>query len=352
MDEVLVLMCILFCMKCVESSSCPATCACTSAETSCRNASLQNVPDDLSEGTIKLVLSNNVFPALDSNRLRLLTRLKFVDLSNNGIKIIENGFFCTSEELEILNLNNNEITIKNPDTFSCLKKMRRLNLKNNQISSIPPGLFRNNTNLVVLDLSYNLIAFLEAGTFQQNLLLSYVIIAGNPISSVYNFTTPLSRSLNVLDIQFCGHPSIISYQRYLTLYSEQNMAQVKDLLADDLTSSDRHLILDAMKPKLDALSYNQLDYLYLNTTMRTATTYSGAPVFCYCNLLSLWYWCIDEASKCADMKDAFHNRECDVAKKVATRTSVMKQTASGQVEAKPILPILVLILVVLILVTV
>jgi hypothetical protein len=302
------------------------------------------VPDDLSEDTIKLVLSNNNFPALYSNHLRLLTRLKFVDLSKNCIKTIGNEVLCTSEELEILYLNNNNIEIQYRDTFYCLKKLRRLSLKNNQISSIPPNLFKNNLNLVVLDLSYNYITFLEPHTFQQHLLLSYVIIEANRIPSFSNFTA-LSKYLNVLDIEFCGHPSVISYQRYeyLTLETEQNMIQVKDLLTNNLTNSDRTFIFNAVKPKLDALGYNELDYLYPNTTTQTVTTYSGARVFCYCKMLSVWYWCIDQTPSCPDTKDAFQNQECNMRKKTDIRK--MNRAANGQAEAKPILPILVLILV-------
>jgi hypothetical protein len=307
------------------------------------------VPDDLSEDTVKLVLTNNSFPALDSYHLRLLTHLKFVDLNKNGIKKIGSRVLCSSEELEILYLNDNNIEIENPDTFYCLKKLRRLSLKNNQISSIHQSLFQNNLNLVVLDLGYNHITFLEPLSFQRNLLLSYVIIEANPLSSFSNFTA-LSKYLNVLDIEFCGHPSVISYQRYLTLETEQNMIQVKDLLANNLTNSDRIFIISAIKPELDALGYNELDYLYPNVTTQTVTTYSGAPVFCYCKLFAVWYWCTDKTPSCPDTKDAFRNQKCNVHKK--TDTHKLNWTAYGQAEAKPILPILVLLLVLSILVTV
>jgi len=349
MDALLVLMCIFFCMQCVESTSCPVTCKCTSAETSCRSASLQSVPDDLSESTVKLVLTNNSFPTLNSSHLRLLTRLKFVDLSKNHIKTIGSGLLCTSEELEILYLNDNNIEIQEPDTFYCLKKLGRLSLRNNQVSSVPQSLFQNNINLVVLDLGYNYITFLEPRIFQQNLLLSYVIIEANPISSVSNFTY-LSKYLNVLDIEFCGHPYIISYQRYLTLETEQNMTQVEDLLPNDLTNSDRMFLFNAMKPKLDALGYSQQDFLHPEVTTRRITDYSGAPVFCYCKLLSVWYWCIDKMPSCPDAMDAFRNQKCNVVKK--TDIHKPKRTANGQAEAKPTLHILALILVLSILVTV
>jgi hypothetical protein len=307
------------------------------------------VPDDLSEETVKLVLTNNFFPALDSNHLRLLTRLKFVDLSNNSINTIGSGILCTSEELEILNLNDNNIEIQNSYIFYCLKNLRRLSLKNNQISSIPQSLFQNNTNLVVLDLSHNSITFLEPHIFQQNPLLSYVIIEAIPVSNISHITS-LSKYLNVLDIEFCENQSVISYQRYLTLGTEQNMIQVQDLPADDLTTSDRLFIFTAMKPKLDALGYNELDYLYPNVTTQTVTTYSGAPVFCYCNLSSFWYWCIDKTPSCLDKKDSFYNQKCNVHK--ITDTPKIKRTANGGAEANSNLPMFVLILVLSIFVTV
>jgi hypothetical protein len=128
------------------------------------------------------------------------------------------------------------------------------------------------------------------------------------------------------------------------------MTQVKDLLANDLTNSDRQFINNAMIPKLDALGYNELDYLYPDITTRTVTTYSGAPVFCYCKLLSVWYWCTDKAPSCPDTQDAFRNQKCKVHKKTYTRE--MNGTANGQAEVKPILTVLVLILVLSILVTV
>jgi hypothetical protein len=306
------------------------------------------VPDDLSEDTVKLVLTNNSFPELGSKHLTSLTRLNLVDLSKNHIETIGSRVLCTSEQLEILNLNDNNIKIEKNDTFDCLKKLRRLSLKNNQISLIPQSLFKNNVDLVVLDLSYNHITFLEPRVFQQNQLLSYVIIEANPISSISNFTA-LSEYLNVLDIDFHGQPSVISYQRYPTLETKRNMTQVKDLLAKDLTNRDRLFIFDVLKPKLKALGYHELDYLYPNVTTRTVTTYSGAPVFCYCELFSMWYWCIDKTLGCPDMKDAFRNQTCKLHKKRDThRTS---WTANKQAEAKPILPILVLILVLSILVT-
>jgi len=308
------------------------------------------VPDDLSRGTVKLVLNNNNFSALDNSHLRLLTRLRLVDLSQNHIETIRSRILCDSEELEILQLNDNNIEIQESDTFYCLKKLRRLSLKNNHISSIPQSLFQNNINLVVLDLGYNKITFLEPSSFQQNLLLSYIIIEANPISSDSSFTA-LPKSFNVLDIEFCGeHPSVISYHKYLTLEPKQNMTQVSDFLSNNLTNSDRLFIFNAMKPKLDALGYTEMDYLYLNATTPTVTTYSGAPVFCYCKMLSVWYWCIDKDPNCSETKDAFGNQKCNVHKKTDLR--IMIGTANGQAEAKPIFLAFVLIFVLLILVAI
>jgi hypothetical protein len=128
------------------------------------------------------------------------------------------------------------------------------------------------------------------------------------------------------------------------------MIQVKDLLANNLTNSDRKFIFNALKPKLDALGYSEVEYLFLNTTTRTVTTYSGARVFCYCKMFSVWYWCIDQTPSCPDTKDAFQNQDCNMRKK--TDIPKMNRAANGQVEAKPNLPILVSILVLSILVTI
>jgi Leucine-rich repeat (LRR) protein len=343
MDAVLVLVCVVICMQGVEAFSCPVTCSCNSAETLCQNASLHIVPDDLSEGTVKLALTNNIFPALESNHLKRLTRLKIVDLSNNRINTIESGVLCTSEELEILYLNDNNITIQNPDTFYCLKNLRRLNLKNNQISSIPRGLFRNNTKLVVLNLANNNITFLEPDSFQHNLLLSYVIIEANPVSDVSHITS-LSKYLNVLDIEFCGRPSVISYQRCLTMETKQSMIEVKDLSPNDLNRSDHLFILSAMKPKLDALGYNERDYLQQNVTTKTVTTLSDEPVFCYCNRSSLWYWCIDKTPNCIETKDAFHNKCTSKVHKIPD-THRTERTSYVRAEANSISSILVLVFV-------
>jgi hypothetical protein len=343
MDAVRVLVCVVICMQGVEAFSCPVTCSCNFAETLCHNASLRSVPDDLSDGTVKLVLTNNIFPAIESNHLRLLTRLKLADLSNNRINTIGSGVLCTSEELETLYLNDNNIRIQNPDTFYCLKNLRRLILKNNQISSVPPGLFRNNTNLVVLDLGNNIITFLEPDIFQNNLLLSYVIIEANPVSDVSHITS-LSKYLNVMDIEFCGRPSVISYQRYLTLETKQSMIEVRDLSPNDLTSDDRLFILNAMQPKLDALGYIELDYLQPNVTTQTVTTLSGEPVFCYCNRSSLWYWCIDKTPSCTETKDAFHNKCTSRVHKIED-TRRIERTSYVPAEANSISPILVFVFV-------
>jgi Leucine-rich repeat (LRR) protein len=254
-----------------------------------------------------------------------------------------------AEELEVLNLTDNQIEYKQSNPFYCLKNLRRLYLKNNNISSIPRGLFQNNSNLVVLDLSDNNIQTLDTDIFQHHYLLSYVIIEGNPASYLSEFSsTPLPKTLNVIDVGSCKNSvlSVISYQRIPVLDYKQNSIMVTDLLPDNITHSDQAVIRDVILSKLRVLEYNELDYLYYNSTLNVTTTYSAMPVFCYCNRLSVWFWCFEMLS-CGNLTVMYDVLQCN---KIPELRTIEERKASGQSESRSVLHILVLTSVVLVMV--
>jgi hypothetical protein len=100
----------------------------------------------------------------------------------------------------------------------------------------------------------------------------------------------------VIEVSSCKNstPSVISCQRIPVLDRKQNSTSVKDLLLHNLTSSYHVVIRDVMLSKFRLLNYSELDYLYCNSTLHIVTTYSAAPVFCYCSRQSVWFWCCEK----------------------------------------------------------
>ncbi|XP_065307840.1 toll-like receptor 2 [Dermacentor albipictus] len=83
-----------------------------------------------------------------------LQSLEYMDLSNNSISVLPDGFFKTSHNLEHLNLRQNLIDSWKP-ARSCLEKLKSLDLSVNKIRYLDPDALGSFDRLHILDLSEN-----------------------------------------------------------------------------------------------------------------------------------------------------------------------------------------------------
>ena len=80
-----------------------------------------------------LLLANNLIIHLKSNMLRGLTHLKYLDLSDNTLELLENKCFQDCSSLEILRLENNNIITLMTATFHGLINLKGLSINRNPI---------------------------------------------------------------------------------------------------------------------------------------------------------------------------------------------------------------------------
>ncbi|CAH1102798.1 unnamed protein product [Psylliodes chrysocephalus] len=142
---------------------------------------------DLCKSNIKDV-DNNTFSGLhvhllnlSKNKLQNLTFLKsietvrFVDLSENNIKILTPNQFFNIKNLEVLELSNNEIISLEKNVFN--NNLQVLKLNGNKISEIKNGTFYKLTNLRELYLDDNPIIFVDNNAFENLPILEVLSMA-------------------------------------------------------------------------------------------------------------------------------------------------------------------------------
>jgi len=279
---------------CVVTSSCPSKCTCVLQETKCLNASLSAITQTINNNTIKLTISYNSIQSLMQDSFTNLAQLKIVFLSMNGIQILGPRILCASRELIVLNLSKNEIISINSESFSCLQKLSYLYLNENKISYIDSSLFKGNSKLLLLDLSNNALKTIVHDAFKNNRLLSLVLIENNYVVLNGTSLNYFNTSFNVLDIEFCksNETSLISYQSLPRLQKlKRNTSEL--IAANELVSQNREL-LNVIKSKLEVVNYGLDDYVYYNATLNQITTSPGIPVLCYCDRMTLWFWCSEK----------------------------------------------------------
>ncbi|KAF3220706.1 cysteinyl-tRNA synthetase [Orbilia oligospora] len=188
-----------------------------------RNLSLQ-VPQDFIQACTNLKevkFRNNEAWDLPSSFAHI-SRLTYMDISNNRLKNLGNARLHRHESLVALKMANNRIQ-ELPEEFSKFHNLRGLNVASNYLNAIPP-LVSKLVTLVELDLSFNKIKEIpeEISSLKalERLILSHNQIAGDLPAGLAGL-----RALKELDIR---HNNLISVDvlgeldRLETLYSGHN----------------------------------------------------------------------------------------------------------------------------------
>ncbi|MBN3303119.1 AMGO1 protein, partial [Amia calva] len=143
-------------------------CICASNIVSCSKMNLTTIPSSLPTYTAVLDLSFNSISRLtadfiSSEAFLYVTKLRYLDLSSNKLRQLDEFLFEPLEQLEVLLLYNNHISQIDRSAFSGLNSLHKLYLSQNQLSRFPLELVKDKTRLPklsLLDVSSNRIKVL------------------------------------------------------------------------------------------------------------------------------------------------------------------------------------------------
>ncbi|KAF6202512.1 hypothetical protein GE061_002908 [Apolygus lucorum] len=191
-----------------DEEECPFSCSemapqceCRDTHINCTNMGISVFPVDAEKEILWFYLGGNQLEySLTNETFRPLSRMVYLDLSNNSLSRLIPNMFSTLWGLTALNLQNNRISVIGNNSFQGLPSLKGLHLRGNNIevllpmafyglSSLPnldlhgqrirliePEAFVGLRNLVTLDLSYNDLTFLRDGVFKGMMLLNYLLV--------------------------------------------------------------------------------------------------------------------------------------------------------------------------------
>ncbi|XP_016330065.1 amphoterin-induced protein 1-like [Sinocyclocheilus anshuiensis] len=174
--------------------NCHKMCICASNIVSCSKMNLTMVPSDLPDYTAvldisfneitglraqwtkhklpnlhNLLLSHNGLSFISSEAFIFVKQLRYLDLSSNNLRQLDEFIFEPLIDLEVLLLYNNHISQIDRTAFSGLNNLQKLYLSQNQVSRFPLELLKDKNRLdklSLLDLSSNRIKVLPIQDLQ------------------------------------------------------------------------------------------------------------------------------------------------------------------------------------------
>uniref|UniRef100_UPI00398F7F84 leucine-rich repeat transmembrane neuronal protein 3-like n=1 Tax=Pristiophorus japonicus TaxID=55135 RepID=UPI00398F7F84 len=206
--------------------ACPSNCRCHGKIVYCESLSLQEIPPNISPGSLGLSLRYNSLQTLKHNQfvgLNQLTwlyldhnyiglvhehafngirRLKELILSSNKISALFNSTFRPVTNLRNLDLSYNQLQSLQPEQFRGLRKLQSLHLRSNSLRTVPVRIFQDCRNLEFLDLGYNRIRSLARNAFAGLSRLVELHLEHNQFSKVNLAHFPRLATLRLLYLQW------------------------------------------------------------------------------------------------------------------------------------------------------
>ncbi|XP_038641441.1 leucine-rich repeat transmembrane neuronal protein 4-like [Scyliorhinus canicula] len=205
---------------------CPRTCRCDGKIVYCESQALQQIPPNISAGSLGLSLRYNSLRWLRPDQFSGLHQLTWLYLDHNYVQTVEQGAFRGIRRLKELILSSNRITrlpnatfhplpnLRNLDLsynkmhalqgqqFRGLRKLQSLHLRSNSLRAIPVRLFQDCRNLEFLDLGYNRLRSLARNVFAGLAKLTELHLEHNQFSKVNLAHFPRLASLRTLYLQW------------------------------------------------------------------------------------------------------------------------------------------------------
>ena len=114
-----------------------------------------------------LSLIDNNLQAIPSDAFFGLTKLVYMDLTDNKLNVVDPEWFQSLGNLEKLDLSLNVLKKIPEEAFNVLTKLKELNLGNNKIETIQRTVFAKNEQLEIISLFFNQIKEIKIGSFEH-----------------------------------------------------------------------------------------------------------------------------------------------------------------------------------------
>lgn len=140
---------------CLGENYCPPSCTCTGTIVRCSHANLKRIPEGIPRETSELYLDVNKIESIDIERIKHLSSLTRLDLSNNAINVLPPYVFANLTRLATLIVSYNKLQCVQENSFFGLANLRILSLHGNEISMIPEEAFDRRSSVTHLALGSN-----------------------------------------------------------------------------------------------------------------------------------------------------------------------------------------------------
>uniref|UniRef100_A0A4W3GCH8 Leucine rich repeat transmembrane neuronal 3 n=1 Tax=Callorhinchus milii TaxID=7868 RepID=A0A4W3GCH8_CALMI len=206
--------------------ACPSSCRCHGKIVYCESLTLQEIPPNISPGTLGLslrynsvqrlshnqftglnqltwlYLDHNYISAVDEHAFNGIRRLKELILSSNKIARLLNNTFRPVTNLRNLDLSYNQLQSLEAEQFRGLRKLQSLHLRSNSLRTVPVRIFQDCRNLEFLDLGYNRIRSLARNAFAGLTRLTELHLEHNQFSKINLAHFPRLLTLRILYLQW------------------------------------------------------------------------------------------------------------------------------------------------------
>lgn len=228
--------------------------------------------------------------ALSGDFTKGLSRLIFLDLSNNDIKQLEQSWF-ERLPLKELNLSGNSLTHIREE-LTPLNQVNMLNVSFNKLRTLHPRAFHTfRIELTELDLSHNEIHDLPGTLFREMINLKTLHLDHNAINEMDPFQFKDTTYLHNLFLQFNNIDSL-KYDNFTDL---QDLVQL-NISHNNISRLGDYTFLELAQLRVLDLSYNYIETIpndLMSIDLLDQVNFLGNPLMCDCGvalLLQIVHW--------------------------------------------------------------
>ncbi|KAK3564761.1 hypothetical protein QTP86_025275, partial [Hemibagrus guttatus] len=171
-----------------ELVGCPSVCTCNITHTDCSSRDLplsfNLISSQIPSNATTLNLSRNGIALIDPGAFVNLSSLLQLDLSRNQLLMLHPSTFYPLSSLELLDLSSNLLEDLAVDLFSELSNLRELILRDNRLKNVNSKQFQSLAELQRLDLSLNSLASVSLHLLDGLQGLEWLSLAGNRLRSI------------------------------------------------------------------------------------------------------------------------------------------------------------------------
>ncbi|XP_050395363.1 toll-like receptor 13 [Patella vulgata] len=262
-----------FLFRCIKNTSC--VCSTDKKNVNCSGLGLTSIPT-LPNATIRLNMSGNSLTHLNKSTGNNVANLILLDISNNSISSVDEGYFSIFLHLQKLNVSKNPLTcqIINKSVNGISKSLTELDLMGMGWEDFPYSLMKSltQTKLAVLVLKNNSIkSFNSSNTFRQlkhlrHLDLSINFIANLILSNAKNLKYLSLSSNDLTELPLCCSNGTALLPNLKYLFMDDNC--ISRLKMENINCLGELQLLNISSTRIHSIESNTFSKL---TKLRTLT---------------------------------------------------------------------------------